>query len=114
MAALTCSFISAAILAFAGIVSALPRFRCHHQAFRAGSCVGHAKGRHAALADARNARHDLLDLVGVQVTARLEDDLLGSPGDKNLAVGAIGAVAGGQPSGRPSPGETDREWRPRC
>ena len=64
-----------------------------HQALGAHARVMHAEGGHAALPDARDASHDVFDLLRIQIAAGLLDQVLLPAGDEQLAVGPVAQIA---------------------
>ena len=75
-----------------------PRFRDHDEFFRAGTHVLQAERDDAAFADAIGAAGELFDFVRIEIAATLDDDVLDAAGDEDFAVGAIGTIAGIDPS----------------
>jgi hypothetical protein len=63
-----------------------------HQALGAHARVVHPEGGHAALPDARDRSHDVLDLLRIEVAAGLLDEILGAAGDEELAVGPVAQI----------------------
>src|SRR2546429_846448 len=76
---------------------AFPRFRRHHQFFRAAAFIAQFKRHHTAFANALGARRQILDFVRIQIASALDNDVLHAPGNINLFFGAISAVARVQP-----------------
>lgn len=75
-----------------------PGFGDHHQALLAAGRVRYAEHGHAALAYARQVADCLLEVVGVEVAAGADDELLRPASDVELAVGEVGMVASHQPA----------------
>jgi hypothetical protein len=69
----------------------------HHQALGPARRVGAAEHGDAALAHAVDAADTGFDLLRVKVAPATDDDVLRAPGDVDLTVGAVGAVAAVEP-----------------
>ena len=76
---------------------ALARFGEHHHALGAAGGVGRAEHRHAAAPHAGEIADRLLELVGADVAAAADDDVLLAPGDVEPSFREIGAIAGVDP-----------------
>ena len=69
----------------------------HHDALGAARRVLAAEHRDAAAAHAGNVADRFLQLVGADVAAAADDDVLLAAGDVEHAVGEVGAIAGVHP-----------------
>ncbi|MNZ63815.1 hypothetical protein D3C78_819690 [compost metagenome] len=88
----------------AGAGVAFAGFGDHHQSLACRRGGGNAEHRHAAAAHAGQLADRLLQIVGVEVAAAADDQVLAAPGDVQLAAGEIGIVAGHQPVVMEQPG----------
>ncbi len=71
----------------------LARFGDDHEPLGAEIGIGDAEGGHAALADARDVADHFLDLLRIEIAARLDDHVLLPAGDEELAVGDVAEIA---------------------
>src|SRR5437879_3781178 len=73
---------------------AFTSLRDDDQFVRARGFVRQAERDDASLANSLGARGKFLDFVRIQIASALDDDVLHASGDVDLALGAVGAIAG--------------------
>src|SRR3989304_5304104 len=67
------------------------------QPLGAGSGIGAAEHRDATAPHARDIAHRLLELIGIDVAAAADDQVLDAAGEENLAAAELGVIAGIEP-----------------
>ena len=75
----------------------LPGLRQHDDPLGARLGIGAAEDGDATLADAIDVADGFLHFVGINVAAGPDDDVLGPPGDEDIAAGDVGHVAAVDP-----------------
>ena len=75
-----------------------PRLRHDHEPLRAALGIRGAEGGDASGAHTRYRGRRRFRFMGVQVAAALDDQVLGPPGEEEIAVGDVAEVAGVEPA----------------